>query len=266
MGKIIQVVILRFLIFLLVNFWGVVSAEEPMNGVIRPEAMQTIFSSHEEMHYSISWTGGIKIGDLHLSLKKIEDDEFEIYVRVTDYGLFKFFYPVDDLFVTLVRGVDKLPYQYGVLQREGRGSVTRRLTLYDQENLVVTYKKNDFPEIDFPVAEPVHNEFSSFYSTRSMELVPGSSFIVPTFADKKLNPVRVDVKGREDIDSLFGRVRTLVVHPLMKFKGLFDKDGDTVIWMTDDRCRVPVRIRSKILIGSLTSELISYANPACERY
>ena len=78
--------------------------------------------------------------------------------------------------------------------------------------------------------------------------------------------MKVVVKGREDVDSPFGRVKTLVVMPLMKFKGLFDKDGDTVIWMTDDRCRVPVRINSKILIGSLTAELETYSNAGCEHY
>ena len=266
MDKKIQGGLLAIIIFLLFIFLNDASADELRNGVIRAEAMETIFSGQEEMHFSITWTGGVKIGDLNLSLKKIGQDEFEIYVRVTDYGLFKFFYPVDDLFVTLVRGALKLPYQYQVVQREGRGGVTRRLTVYDQDNLIVTYKKNDSPEINFEIAETVHNEFSSFYITRSMELSPGKSFKVPTFADKKLNEVKVDVKGREDIDTPFGRVRTLIVHPLMKFKGLFDKDGDTVIWMTDDNCRVPVKIRSKILIGSLTADLIKYSNPGCERY
>jgi hypothetical protein len=89
--------------------------------------------------------------------------------------------------------------------------------------------------------------------------------MVPTFADDKRNEVKVEVKGREDIDSLFGRVSTLIVMPLMKFKGLFDKDGDTIIWMTDDICRVPVKIKSKILIGSLTAELDHYTNEACGR-
>ena len=107
----------------------------------------------------------------------------------------------------------------------------------------------------FPVAGPVYNEFSSFYRTRSMELIPGRSFMVPTFADKKRNEVKVLVKGREDIDTVFGRVRTVIVMPQMKFKGLYDKNGDTVIWLTDDECRVPVRINSKILIGSLTADL-----------
>jgi len=228
--------------------------------------MQTIFSGHEEMHYNISWTGGIKIGDLTLRLKQVNDDEYEIFARVTDYGVFKFFYPVDDVFVTLLQGALKLPYRYDVLQREGRGSVTRRLSLYDQKELAVSYRKNDFPEEIFEISGTVHNEFSSFYITRSMILEPGRPFMVPTFADKKRNEVKVEVRGREEVDSPFGRVRTLVVEPVMKFKGLYDKEGDTVIWITDDACRVPVKIRSKILIGSLTAELDAYTNRACERY
>jgi hypothetical protein len=241
-------------------------AEELDEGTVRPEVMQTVFSGYEEMHFTISWTGGIKIGDLSLTLKQVGNEEYEINARVTDYGIFKFFYPVDDTFVTLVRGAFKLPYQYDVLQNEGRGSVTRRQSLYDQDNMMVTYRKNDSPELVFDIDKTVHNEFSSFYITRSMDLEPGSSFVVPTFADKKVNEVKVVVKGREDINSPFGRVRTLMVMPLMKFKGLFDKDGDTVIWLTDDACRVPVKIRSKILIGSLTTELDKYTNSACERY
>jgi len=234
-------------------------------GTVRREIVRTIFSGRETMHFSVSWTGGIKIGDLFLDLESAGGDDFTIHARVTDYGLFRLVYPVDDGFTTYVRGPARLPYRYEVHQREGRRE-TRRLTLYDQAGLQVKYRKNEMEEEVFPVAGTVHNEFSSFYITRVMELVPGESFMVPTFADRKRNEVPVLVKGKEDIDTVFGRVRTVVVLPRMKFKGLYDKTGDTVIWLTDDECRVPVRINSKILIGSLTAELTSYANPGCERY
>lgn len=240
--------------------------EETGEGTVHREIVETIFSGSEVMHFSVSWTGGIKIGDLTLDLRSEGDNTFAIHARVTDYGLFRLFYPVDDVFVTYVRGNLRLPYRYEVLQREGRGRVTRRLTLYDQADLLVNYRKNDMAEQVFPVAGPVYNEFSSFYVTRSMELVPGRSFVVPTFADRKRNEVEVLVQGKEDIDTVFGRVRTVVVLPKMKFKGLYEKTGDTVIWLTDDECRIPVRINSKILIGSLTAELTGYSNPACERY
>lgn len=241
-------------------------AEELMPGEPDQEILGTIFSGKEFLHYTISWTGGIKIGDLYLAVLRKENNCYEIHAKVTDYGMFKFFYPVDDTFVTYVRGEQKLPYRYEVLQQEGRGSITRRLTLYDQYNLKVLYKKNEEPDLAFDVAGTVHNEFSSFYSTRSMNLQSGSSFMVPTFADKKRNEVKVQVKERERIASLFGTVKTIQVMPIMKFKGLYDKDGDTVIWFTDDACRVPVRINSKILIGSLAAELVEYRNDACTEY
>ena len=243
-----------------------VQGEEIEPGTLRPDIVRTIFSGKEVMQYSISWTGGIKIGDLVLELSRDKGRGFVIRAKVTDYGLFRLFYPVDDDFITFVSREGKLPYRYQVIQREGRGRETTRLSRYDQDSLLVRYRKNDMPEQVFPVAGPVHNEFSSFYVTRAMSLQPGVSFMVPTFADKKRNEVKVEVREREDIDSLFGRVRTVPVMPVMKFKGLYDKAGDTVIWLTDDLCRVPVRIRSKILIGSLTADLVEYSNPACGRY
>jgi len=230
-----------------------------------PAILNNIYSGNEVLHYVVSWSGGIKIGDLYLDIKKVdsEADAYEIHARVKDYGLFRFFYPVDDTFVTLVRGSLKLPYRYQVLQREGRGSKTRRLTLYDQKGFRVRYRKNDGAEQIFTVNGPVYNEFSSFFITRAMDLRPGNPFIVPTFADEKRNEVKVLVGNREDLESMFGRVRTIPVMPVMKFKGLYDKNGDTVIWLTDDKCRVPVKINSKILIGSLTAKLVGYNNTAC---
>ncbi len=230
-----------------------------------PGILNNIYSGNEALHYVVSWSGGIKIGDLYLNIKKINsaDDAYAIHARVKDYGLLRFFYPVNDTFVTMVRGNLKLPYRYQVLQREGRDSETRRLTLYDQAGLRVHYRKNDGAEQVFTVNGPVYNEFSSFFITRAMDLRPGIPFIVPTFADEKRNEVKVMVGNCEDIESMFGRVRTIPVIPVMKFKGLYDKNGDTVIWLTDDKCRVPVKIKSKIMIGSLTAKLVGYNNTAC---
>lgn len=67
-------------------------------------------------------------------------------------------------------------------------------------------------------------------------------------------------------DTIFGPVETIEVMPIMTFRGLYDKQGDTVIWYSDDECRVPMLINSKIVIGSLTAELTGYENPACQRY
>ena len=91
--------------------------------------------------------------------------------------------------------------------------------------------------------------------------------IVPTFADKKRNEVVVTVQGKETIENmLLGTVQTIAVAPLMRFKGLYDKAGDTMIYFTNDSCRIPVRIHSKILIGSITAELANYTSSSCVQH
>jgi len=231
---------------------------------IDQQALGVIFSGEEILHYSLSWSGGIKIGDMYLSVVSEDSgDGFVITARITDYGLFKFFYPVDDTFTTFVRGSLKLPYRYEVHQLEGSDMDARRLTLYDQEHLSVVYQKNDNPRQTYTLAGPAYNEFSSFFITRALNLISGKRQIVPTFVDGKRHEVAVAVPGLEARKTIFGRMETIKVLPKMSFKGLYDKEGDTVFWLTNDSCRIPVEIHSKILIGSLVAELVEYSNSAC---
>ena len=244
------------------------TAEQGREQRILPEVRNIIYSGQERLHFSISWSGGIKIGDLWLDLENTDDGLQQIRARVRDYGLFRFIYPVDDLFVTLIDKITLLPLRYEVDQVEGHGKHhTRRLTQYNQERFIATYRKNDGPVENINMGGPAHNEFSSFYFTRILSFEGKKEPIVPTFADGKRHLVRVVLDGKSRMkDTIFGEVEVLGVQPKMHFKGLYDKDGDTTIWLTDDICRVPVRISSRILIGSLVADLIDYANPACARW
>jgi hypothetical protein len=228
--------------------------------------LATIFSGTESLHYSVSWSGGMKIGDIYLDIRpeKKEKGAYSISAKVKDYGPLELFYPVDDTFRCFVNGPLKLPYRYEVYQKEGYGRETTRLTLYNQDLRHISYQKNKEPKQQFTVTGTVYNEFASFIITRALVFREGEGIIVPTFADKKRHEVRVALLAKEKRKTLFGEKKTLKVQPRMHFKGLYDKDGETVLWLTDDTCRVPVEIRSKIVIGSLVAELVGYTNPACK--
>lgn len=236
--------------------------ESPL--AVDPRALAVIYSGQEQMHFSVSWSGGVKIGDLALTVRPNPEGEgLDIRARVSDYGLFKFFYPVDDTFTTLVQGPQKFPSRYEVHQQEGRRKV-HRLTLYDQEKFQARYRKHQEPLTLYQLTGPVYNEFSAFFITRALRLSKEKQQLVPSFVDKQRHRVEVKVLGKEQKKTIFGRKNTIKVMPKMNFKGLYDKDGDTIFWLTDDACRIPVEIRSKILIGSLVAELKEYSNPACK--
>lgn len=235
--------------------------EQPLS--IDPQALAVISSGQERMHFSVSWSGGVKIGDLILTATANPAGQgLVIKARVTDYGLFRLFYPVNDTFTTFTQGPLMLPTRYEVDQQEGSRKV-QRLTLYDQKRFQARYRKHRHPLTLYQLNGPAYNEFSAFFITRALHLRTEEEQIVPTFADKKRHQVVVQVLGKEQKTTIFGQRDTIKVMPEMHFKGLYDKDGDTVFWLTDDSCRIPVEIRSKILIGSLVAELVDYTNPAC---
>ena len=261
-----MVAICFFVLFLLITA-GVAAGAPPL-GVPDPTLLASAYGGDETFRYDISWSGGIKIGELSLRISKEEEgaDHFRIHAHVESTGAFRLFYSVDDTFMTEVVGPERLPVRYEVTQKEGIGYRAHRLTLYDQEKGLVRYRKNDGPEKEFVVDGKVHNEFSSFFFTRVLPYALDASVIVPTFADEKRHEVEVTPKEWMQMEeTLLGPVRGIAVLPRMTFKGLYDKSGDTVVWFTDDACRVPVRIRSKILIGSLVAELVAYQGMSCGR-
>jgi hypothetical protein len=242
-----------------------VSASELQPEQLNQETLSIIFSGTETMHYSVSWSGGVKIGDIYLKIRpqKKTASGYVIAAKVKDYGPLSLFYPVDDKFRCFVDGPMKLPTRYEVEQKEGYGRETIRLSEYDQEKYLIRYRKNQDKVQKFLVDGTVYNEFASFIITRALAFKAQDEIIVPTFADKKRHEVKVAVVERNVRDTLFGQKKTLKVEPRMKFKGLYEKSGSTLLWLTDDRCRVPVEIHSRIVVGSLVAELVEYTNSAC---
>lgn len=239
-------------------------------GVIDQNLVSYGYSGKEILKYDVSWSGGIKIGELHLEMNAIDgvDDGFEIRAFITTKGgAVHLFYPISDLHVTKVQGLEKLPYHYEVWQDEGYSYTAHRLTEFDQEKHNVRYTKDDELKAEYQLDGPVNNEFSSFFNSRLMTFAKDKPFLVPTFADKKRVEVAVHPIGITTLGgTILGDVVTAEIMPVMKFKGLYDKKGDTVIWYTNDKCRVPVKINSKIAIGSLTAKLTVYENPSCDIY
>lgn len=239
-------------------------------GVIDPQLLPVGYSGREKLVYDVSWTGGLKIGELHLEVKAIAeiDDGYEIRAFVTTQnGALNLIYPIEDVHVTKVRGPSRLPYHYEVWQKEGYNYRAHRVFEYDQEKGYIRYMKNEKLQGEYQIDGETNNEFSSFFNSRLMDFHIGCQFLVPTFADKRKVDVVVHAVSQKTFeDTIIGPVSTVEIMPVMTFEGLYEKKGDTVIWYTNDECRVPVRINSKIIIGSLTAELTAYENPACKLY
>jgi hypothetical protein len=73
------------------------------------------------------------------------------------------------------------------------------------------------------------------------------------------------VLKRETITTKAGEFDTFLVEPEVKeIGGVFRKSPDAKlqIWITTDARRIPVRVRSKVAVGSFYMDLTGYEGPA----
>jgi hypothetical protein len=106
--------------------------------------------------------------------------------------------------------------------------------------------------LSYPVPAQVQDALSAFYFTRFKPLPLGGSVIFDYHASRKSAPMEVRVLGRQTVKTPAGKFNCVVIEPLLKAGGIFKNKGRLVIWLTDDERRMPVLMRSKVLIGSIS--------------
>jgi hypothetical protein len=148
--------------------------------------------------------------------------------------------------------------------REGK-AVRDQSVRFDREQGVAEVTDPKIKETRFDVGPCALDVLSAFFVTRVRGVSDGAELALPVFDNGKHYRLGVRFLGRERLDlpmPLGPRVPTVVVEPqLLEGTGLFVKEGRLKIWLTDDARRIPVRMRSKVPVGSVSADLESYTPP-----
>ncbi|MDD2338225.1 MAG: DUF3108 domain-containing protein [Geobacteraceae bacterium] len=184
-------------------------------------------------------------------------EELRITVKISSNAIFSAIYPVDDLIET--RMVEGNYLLTRVRQKEGsfQGDFGFTLLLREHKAFWVDRIANRYNYQQLPVDDAM-DALSGFYFLRNQDLEIGKSVLLHLFDSNEYSPTMVEVLRRERMSLPgVGDVNTLVLHPLFKTAGFFRRTGDIMIWLTDDKFRVPVRLETYITLGKVTAELIS---------
>jgi hypothetical protein len=102
------------------------------------------------------------------------------------------------------------------------------------------------------------DDLSFLYHVRTIPLEVGQSYTIPRYYKDEGNPVILQVLRREEVTIPAGTFRTIVVRPIIKTDGMFSEGGEAEVFLTDDELRLPVQLKTKLSIGTINLELISW--------
>lgn len=175
-----------------------------------------------------------------------------------------FRYKVDDYTVALWDPASGCSHGIEKHLREGRAVRDQRVTI-DPVTGAAQVEDRKVAQKAFQLGPCPLDVFSAFFVARQRGLGKDGRLTVRVFDNGKLYDLPFQHLGYEVLDlppPLGRRVLTQVAEPMIPpGSGLFAQEGRLVIWATADARRIPVRLRSKVAIGSVSADLESYTPP-----
>jgi hypothetical protein len=229
----------------------------PEEGELKRVVSNRAFGVGERLEFSVGY-GVIKAGTAVMEIPEITKLDgrkcYRIVSTAKSNKFFSVFFKVDDRVESFmdVHGLCSLRYDKHL--REGSFSTDVSM-VFDQVNNLAVY---DAGKDTFEVAQYAQDVLSAFYFVRTQKLTVGKSLFVDNHTDKKNYPLEVKVLRKERIKVEAGEFDCLVVKPILQTPGIFEQKGSLTVWLTDDEIKMPVLMKSKVVIGSISTELISY--------
>ena len=166
------------------------------------------------------------------------------------------FYRVDDLLESWI-DVEKVNSLRFVQDFDENGRTRERQ--YDLFPERAVYRERDSTERP-SVSDPL-DEGAFLYFLRTLALEVGRTYEFPRYFKPDRNPVILKVLRRERVSVPAGSFDAFVIQPVLKVKGLFSEQGDALIWLSDDKNRIIVQLKSQTKFGPLNLFLKSYRPP-----
>ena len=221
------------------------------------------FNKGEYLKFKISY-GLLNAGYASLEIQdSIIDNEpvFHVVGRGWTTGMVHFFFPVEDGYQTYFNKESLQPKHFIRKVNEGGYTMSREIFFdYDSTRAKVVDHKKDTIKY-FEIHKDIQDMVSALYHIRTRnlsDLKEGETITLDIFFDGEINNFQLKLIGREELKTQFGKVNTLVFKPIVQVGRVFKENESVTLWVSDDKNKLPLKIKASILVGSLKAELFEY--------
>ena len=226
---------------------------------------ESAFDKGEWFKFKMSYSNWFKAGEatLKISESAINDKPvFHVVGKGKTTGAISWFFKVTDRYETFFDKETGLPYKF--IRDIDEGGHTKNLEIeFDQVNQKahindIKYNKNYVIDTKPNIQDMV----SVYYFLRNKidvdNLKKGDEIITHMFFDNENFGFKLKYLGEEVIRTKFGKVETLKFRPYVMAGRVFKEEESLTLWVSNDKNRIPLRIKADLAIGSLRADLEAF--------
>ena len=233
---------------------------------VRSEEPVYPFVPGERLTYNLSW-GAFSVGKVMvevggpISVNGIMCYKFSFIVKSNKFT--DTFYKVRDKINGYVDLELKRSIYYTKKQREGNHK-RDVIVDFDWKSKHATYTNFGQEHKAIPLPESAYDPLTILFVARLQSLKVGRPFTLPVTDGKQYIDSKVHVIKKETIHTELGKFNTFLLQPgLDGIGGVFkkSKNANIRIWFSDDHYKIPIKLKSKVAIGSFRAVLVSIDRP-----
>ncbi len=213
------------------------------------------FGEGEKLVFSIQY-GIVKAGEATLEIRNIaiidNKPAYHIISDARSSDVFAMIYKVHDRYESFMDTTRLVSLRYEKHLREGKYKKDE-IVHFDHSALKAFYKDKVIQ-----INPGTQDVLSALYYVRTLPLEMGKPIAIANHTDGKNYPLLVRTLRKERISVEAGTFDCIVVEPLLQNSGVFKHKGKLTVWLTDDKYKIPVLMKSKVVIGSIAAILKSY--------
>ena len=213
------------------------------------------FGAGESLFFAVNY-GFVNAGYALLSIDGVVELRgrlcYHIISKAWTNSAFSLFFPVRDRVESFmdVERLHSLLFEKHL--REGKFKADKSFAFYQDEHIVRTKK------YIMQIPPRTQDVLSSLYFARLVEFDVGDTVAIPNHTDGKNYPLAIVVHKKDTVEVPAGKFSTFMVEPILVGEGVFQQKGRMWVWLTDDTRKLPVMMKSKIVIGSIDAVLVDF--------
>lgn len=219
------------------------------------------FAPGERMEYAVGY-GPLPAGTMQLRVAGIEPVDgrpaYHIVMTAESNKAVSFLYELaseEESWLDVGR-FHSLRYRRRTVEKD---KVRTKEVRFDQDRDVRIINEGGSIETK-PASPDAVDQLGMIYYLRLLPLESGARFVLRNQADPDDNPITIRVLKQERVKVPAGTFDAWVVDLDVKTdSGVFKKGGENRVWVSADGRSLPVKISSKIGLGSFHAELVDYS-------
>jgi len=238
--------------------WTAAAAQKPS-----VTASTVPFEVGERFTYNVSWKvfdAGIATMTLAEKTSFQNEETYRIDAAVYSTGIVSALFKVVDVFESFFQASDLCSRRITKQIQEGRRH-RETIVTFDAKARQARMEDRDLNRPDLapkrtesPVPSCVQDVISALYVIRTKTLRVGELVQFPINDGGRTYEVTVEIQAQEEVRTPAGTFQAFRLEPKV-FDGLFKSKGRLFVWVTADAARMPVQLKAKINIGTITAAL-----------